>query len=59
MVVAVYKPEDLLEDCAVINIVNGLSEEFGCRVPQHVPILLEDTEVGGVATLSITCRYYC
>lgn len=59
MIVVVYKPENLLEDCAIINIGNGLSEEFGCRVSQDVPILLEDTEVGGITTLSVTCRYDC
>lgn len=59
MIVAVYNPKNLLEDCAIINIGNGLSEEFGCRVSQDVPILLEDTEVGGIATLSVTCGYDC
>lgn len=57
MIVAVYKLENLLEDCAISNIANGLSEEFGCRVSQDVPVLLENTEVGAVASLSVTCRY--
>lgn len=59
MIGAVYKLENLLEDCTIINLGNGLSEEFGCRVSQNEPILLEDTEVGGVTILPVTCRYVC
>jgi len=46
-----------LQNSSFINLDRGLAQELRRGVPQHVPILLENTEVGGVASLSITYAF--
>lgn len=49
--------KNLLKNSSVIDVVDSLSQEFGCGVSQDKPILLEDTEVGAVASLSVTYKH--
>jgi hypothetical protein len=49
--------KDLLENGSVVDVVDSLSQEFRCGVSQDKPILLEDTEVCAVASLSVTCKH--
>jgi hypothetical protein len=46
--------DKLLENCAVIDLVNSLAEELRRRSTQHVPILLEDAKVSTIACLPVT-----
>lgn len=46
--------DKLLENSAVIDLVNSLAEELRRRSTQHVPILLEDAKVGRITSLAVT-----
>jgi hypothetical protein len=45
----------LLQDFSILDILRLLTEELSCGSAQHHPILLEDTEVGGVTGLAVAC----
>lgn len=51
--------KSLLKNGAVINLIDRLPQKIGRGMPQHVPILFEDTEVCGVAGLAVSCGYNC
>jgi hypothetical protein len=44
---------NVLQDSAITDIRHTLAKELSGRVTKHVPILLEDAEIGDITGLAI------